>query len=206
MSNNRFGLGGSSKEEERPIISGHSDKEDFAKALTGYLTSMKESNPNVHHPPIDRLTKGFSMILTDQDQSVTASPEQCSLAAAKEVVRNKLQAFLQPLADMQWRLDKHSSRHTVIEINSRQFQVSQRERDRKFCVNAFQNKAHRFHAADLFDIESIPTTFSSTLPTCAQVWWCRPSASLFPFGQPVSQRWTLPMCTLRISSALCTGC
>ena len=67
MSSNRFGLGGSAMEEERPIIYGHSDMDTFVEALTGYLTSMKESNPNVHHPPKDWLTKGFSKILMDQD-------------------------------------------------------------------------------------------------------------------------------------------
>ena len=103
---------------ERLIISGHSDKEDFVKALTGYLTSMKESNPNVHHPPIDWLNKVFSMILMDQDKSVVASPEG-SLAAVKEVVRHKLQAVSQPHYDMRRRLDEHSNRHTVIVINWR---------------------------------------------------------------------------------------
>ena len=126
MSSNRFGLGGSTIDEERPIISGRLDKEDFVKALRGYLTSMKESNPNIHHPSMDWLTKGFSMILMDQDQSVTASPEQGSLAAVKEVVRHELQAVLQPLPDMQRMLDEHSNRHTVIEINSWQFKVFQR--------------------------------------------------------------------------------
>ena len=61
MSDNRFGLGGSTMDEERPIISGHSDKEGFVKVFMGYLTS-------IHHPQMHWLTKGFSMILMDQDQ------------------------------------------------------------------------------------------------------------------------------------------
>ena len=147
MSGNRFDLGGSTKDEERPIITGHSDKEDFVKTLSGYMTSMQERCPDVNHPPIDWLSDGFSMIARSQDQSVTALLEISSLDAVKEVVRHELQAVSQPLANMQRRLDEHSNRHTVIELNARQYQVSQRERDRKFCVNAFSNKVHRFHAA-----------------------------------------------------------
>ena len=40
-SGNRFDLKGSTKDEERLIITGHSDKEDFVKALSGYLTYMQ---------------------------------------------------------------------------------------------------------------------------------------------------------------------
>ena len=98
-----------------------------------------------NHRPMDWLSDGFSMIARTKDQLVTASPELSSLDAAKEVVRPKLQAVLQPLTNMQRRLDEHSNRHTVIKLNARQYQVSQRERDRKFCVNAFSNKTHRFH-------------------------------------------------------------
>ena len=65
------------------------------------------------------------MIAMDQDQSVIACLELSSLDAVKEVVRHELQAVLQPLADMQRRLDEHSNRRTIIEINSRQFHVSQ---------------------------------------------------------------------------------
>ena len=59
-------------------------------------------------------------------------PELSSIDAVKEVVRLELLAVSQPLASMQRRLDEHSSRHTVIELNLRQYQVSQRERDRKW--------------------------------------------------------------------------
>ena len=48
---------------------------------------------------------------------------------------------------MQRRLEEHSSRDMIIEFNSRQYQVSQRERDRKWRVNAF--------TANLFNIESV---------------------------------------------------
>ena len=94
MSGNRFYLGGSTKDKERPIITSQSDKKVFVKALSGYLTSMQERCPDVNHPPMDWLTKGFSMIALDQDQSVSASRELSSLDTVKEEVRHELQAFL----------------------------------------------------------------------------------------------------------------
>ena len=76
MSSNRFGPGGPSEDEERPILTGHSDKEDFVTALQSYLTSIKEICLDAHHPPLDWLTEGFSMISLDQGQSVIAPPNQ----------------------------------------------------------------------------------------------------------------------------------
>ena len=95
--------------EERPIISCHSDKEDFVKALSGYLTAMHEKYSDVCHPPMDWLTKGFSKLALDQDQSVTTSPVLSSIDAVKEVIKWELQAVSQPLSSMQRRLDEHSS-------------------------------------------------------------------------------------------------
>ena len=114
MSSNRFDLGGSTMDEERPIISGHSDKEDFVKALSSYLTSMKERCPNVNHTLMDWLSNGFSISM-DQDQSVVVPPDQSGLATVREMVRHKLQSVLQPLDDMKQRWDEHSNRHTVID-------------------------------------------------------------------------------------------
>ena len=52
---------------ERQILDGPSDKEDFVKTLLGYLTAMQEKCPDVKHPPMDWLTKGFSKLTLDQD-------------------------------------------------------------------------------------------------------------------------------------------
>ena len=60
MSSNRFDLGGSILDEKRPIITGHSDMEDFVKALSGYLTSMQERCPDVCYPDMDWMTKKAS--------------------------------------------------------------------------------------------------------------------------------------------------
>ena len=75
MSSSRFGPGGSSADKERLIIARHSDKEAFVTALQSYVTSMKERCPDFQHPPLDWLSNGFSMILLDQEQSVTVPPD-----------------------------------------------------------------------------------------------------------------------------------
>ena len=71
------------------------------------------------------------MILLDIEQSVTVPPDQSCLAVVRDVVRHKLEKVLQPISDMKQRLDEHTNRHSVIELNSRQVQVTQREKDRK---------------------------------------------------------------------------
>ena len=70
---------------------------------------MQEKCPDVKHPPMDWLTKGFSKLALDQDQSVTTSPVLSSIDAVKEVIKRELQAILQPLSAMQRRLDEHYS-------------------------------------------------------------------------------------------------
>ena len=128
MSGNRFNFGESILDAvERLIITGHATKEDFVKALSSYLTSMQERCPDVHHPDMDWMTKGFSMIVLNQDQSVTTPPELSSIDDVKEVVRHELLAVSQPLASMQRRLDEHSSCHTVIELNSSQTEMESYE-------------------------------------------------------------------------------
>ena len=98
----------------------------------------------------------FFLITLSSIPSVTIPPEQVTLEdTVRDVVRHKMQAVSQPLTQIQKRLEAHSSHHTVIEFNSRQYQVFQRDRDRKWHIFAFNNKVHRFHAADLFDIENV---------------------------------------------------
>ena len=80
MDSSRFGPGRSS-EEERPVLTGHLDKEAWIAGLTDYVNSMKEICADARHPPMEWLSAGFSMILLDQGQSATATPAQGSLAA-----------------------------------------------------------------------------------------------------------------------------
>ena len=94
-SSSRFGPGGFSEDDERSIITGHSDKEAFVTALQSYVTSMKERCLDAQHPPMDWLSNGFSMILLDQEQLVTVPPDQSSLAAVRDMVRHKLEKVWQ---------------------------------------------------------------------------------------------------------------
>ena len=156
MPDNRFDFGKSILDDDERPISGQPTREDFVKALKGYLTSMQERWMDITHPNMEFLTNGFLLILKSQGPSVTTPLEHATLEdTVRNVVKHEMQAVWQPLAQVQQRLEEHSCRHTVKEINSRQYQVSQRDRDRKWRINAFNNKAHRFHAADLFDIESM---------------------------------------------------
>ena len=114
MDSSRFGPGRSS-EEERPVITGQSDKEAWIAGLTDYVNSMKEICPDARHPPMEWLSAGFSMISLDQGQSAAATPAQSSLATVRRVVRDKVS---QPMANMQRKLDVHTQRHTVNEFKS----------------------------------------------------------------------------------------
>ena len=122
MSGNSCDLGKSILDEhDERVVSGQPTREDFVNALKGYLTTMQERCPNVTHPNMEFLTNGFSLITLSSSPSVTTPSEQATLEdTVRDVVRHKMQAVSQPLAQVQNRLEKHSSPHTVIEINSRQ--------------------------------------------------------------------------------------
>ena len=120
MLGNRFDFGKSILDDDKRPISSKPTREVFVKALTGYLTSMQEICPDVTHPNMEFLTNGFLLILLSQSLSVTTPPEPTNLVdTVKEVVRHEMLAVLQPLVQVQKRLEEHSSHHTVIEINSR---------------------------------------------------------------------------------------
>ena len=176
MASSRFGPGGSSAGLERPIFTGYPDKETWVTELQHYVTTMKERYPDADHPPIEWLTARVSMILLDQGQSATVTPMQGGLAAIRDVVRDEV---TQPITDMQRRLDEHTRRHTVNELNSRQFQLTQREKDRCFHVGAFSIKATQYHAGDLFDIQSVTLDIAEHAKVLA------PNLAL-NFGQPLS--------------------
>ena len=50
-------------------------------------------------------------------------------------------------------LDEHSKHNAMVEVNTRQSTLYQREKDSQFRVNAFANKVAQYHAGDLFDIQ-----------------------------------------------------
>ena len=94
---------------------GHLDKEALVTELKNYVTTMKERYPDAEHPPVEWLSASISMILLDQGQSATAPPAQSGIAAFRNLVQDEVS---QPIANLQWRLDEHSKRHTIIELNS----------------------------------------------------------------------------------------
>ena len=65
MDSSRFRTGSLSGEEERPVLTGHLDKETWIAGLKDYVTSMKERYPDADHPPVEWLTDGISMISLD---------------------------------------------------------------------------------------------------------------------------------------------
>ena len=138
MSGSRFGTGKFSEDHERPILTGHSDKEAWVTELHNYVTTMRERYPDVAHPPVEWLSASISMISLDQDQSATTPLALGVHATVRDVVRDEVN---KPISDMQQRLDEHTKRHTVNKLNIWQFQLTQREKDRQFCVAVFSNKA-----------------------------------------------------------------
>ena len=69
----------------------------FVKTLSGYLTAMQEKYPDVKHPTMGWLTRGFSQLALVQNQSVAASPELDSIDAFKEFISRKLQTMQEKL-------------------------------------------------------------------------------------------------------------
>ena len=105
MDSSGLGTGRFLEDDERPVLTGSSDKEAWIAGLTDYVNSMTEICPDARHPPMEWLSASFSMISLDQGQSAAATPVQGSLAAVHDVVRDKVSL---PMVDMQRRLDKHT--------------------------------------------------------------------------------------------------
>ena len=81
MSLSGFGTGKSLKDDERPVIAGRSDGKAWCDGLQEYINSMKERCPDYnHHPSVDWLSYGFSMISLGQERTAVTTPEQGSLA------------------------------------------------------------------------------------------------------------------------------
>ena len=121
MSGNRFVSVKAAMEERSNDLT---ETVTFVKMLKSYLTAMQEKSPDVEHPTMGWLTRGFSQLALVQNQPVTASPELGSTNAVKEFISRKLQA-------MQERLDRYSNSRLIQDIHWRQFQLDCRERDRK---------------------------------------------------------------------------
>ena len=108
---------------------GHSDKEAWVREFENYVTTMRERIPDFRHPSMEWLSARFSMILLDQDQSAVAPLLQDDRIVVRDVVSDVVS---RPIADMQKKLEEHTKRHSVNEVNSRQFQLNQQEKDRQF--------------------------------------------------------------------------
>ena len=118
MSNSRLGAIKSSLEEDRPILMGQSlsDKEAWVDSLKSYLTIMKERAPDINHPSLKWITQGFSMISLNQNQSATISLPPDVSVTVRDVVTD---VVTQPIANMRKKLEEHTKRHSVNEVNSR---------------------------------------------------------------------------------------
>ena len=107
MDHNRFGSIGYSA-EDRPVLTGHVDKEAWITGLVDYVNSMRAYCPGVTHPLEEGLTEGFSLFSSDQKPSAAAvSAHQGDSAMA------------QSLEDMHKTLDKHTRRNTAQELRAR---------------------------------------------------------------------------------------
>ena len=114
----QFGTGKSSVDDERLVLTGQSDKKAWFDSLTDYVNSMKEICPNYnHHPSMEWLSFGFSMISLGQERTATATPKQGSSATIGRVVGDKVS---QHMPNMQRRLDVNTRRHIAQELCSKQ--------------------------------------------------------------------------------------
>ena len=78
------------------------------------MTTLRERYPDVAQPPVEWLSASISMISLDQDQSATKPLVHGFRATVRDVVTD---IVTKPISDMQQRLDEHTKRHTVSEVN-----------------------------------------------------------------------------------------
>ena len=83
---------------------------------------------------------GLSNISLDADRSATAiSPNDIHVT-----LQNAVTSMLKPVGDelvaVRRKLEEHLKHHTIGEINTRQANLNQRNKDRQFCISAFVNK------------------------------------------------------------------
>ena len=101
---------------------GLSDKEAWVREFNNYLTTMRERTPYINHPSMEWISNGFSMILLNQNQLAATSLPPGIPVTVRDMVAD---VVTQPIADMRKKLEEHTKRHSVNEVNSRQFTLNQ---------------------------------------------------------------------------------
>ena len=64
------------------------------------------------------------------------------------------------ISGMEKTLEEHSYHNAIAEVNHRATVLSQREKDRRFRVNAFTQPMAKFHAGNLLNIEAKATALT----------------------------------------------
>ena len=103
------------------------DKEAWVRKFNNYLTTMRERTQDINHPSMEWISNRFSMISLNQNQSATMSLPPDVSVTVRDVVTDVL---TQPITDMRKKLEEHTKRHSVNEVNSRQWQFNQGKKDR----------------------------------------------------------------------------
>ena len=117
--------------------------------LKAYLVQMREWHPDVKHPDMRWLTDLFrSPVAVQAAASAPPVPDTDSLLTALNTIMDE------KLAGFKETLQAHSVRNSLAEVANRASVMSQREKDRRFRVNAFSQPLARFHAMDLYDIQA----------------------------------------------------
>ena len=93
--------------------------EAWINSLFDYVNTMRASCPGVTHPPDDWLTDSINFLSSDQ-----------KLSAVGGSVYQSDSSRDQSLVDICRTLDKHTRRHTTIELRARQVYLGQWEKDR----------------------------------------------------------------------------
>ena len=150
--------GSSLSEDERPILSTFQDRRsEFGNWRTGlcdYVSQMRELCPGVDHPDEGWLAKGFAMISLDQGKEVATENLQGVSGIGGQVPEGGASASPRSLPAMQRNLDVATTGVASLGLSSRLAPSSQRVKDHLFRVQSFSNKAAKFHAADLFDVQT----------------------------------------------------
>ena len=102
------------------------------------------------HYSMEFLQTLFSKCSFAQDQ-LAVTPSSSNL---EDTVRTVVaEACSQPMAKIQRTLSEHSKHNSIAKINTHQFKLNQRDKDKQFWVNTFANKMVQYHIGDLFDVQ-----------------------------------------------------
>ena len=83
---------------------------------------------------------------------VQTAPDN-ALDEVRASIRSLSLSMAAQLQGIQSHLQVQETRNTLSEVSARQQVLTQREKDRKFCVGSFSQPMAKFHAMDLFDIQ-----------------------------------------------------